>query len=330
TYEEVVELKKNLKSFRSLKFDNLNYHSDKCILARSLVHIYIYSYKKHIESLTDTNVQLVIKLIKRTVLNINNLICNITEQTLKCFLILKNLYNDVVKLNIQHLADYCVFSVLDGILNILDDAKHHSNGSTVWGLASFLSLVMSNFNRAFFFYKGLMSYKCMYTVPLFIDNEVLQNMSKEELHNLILKENDEFLPANFSRIEGYVKLHVSVFVVLNDTREVWAYIAEIVNSANRKRTYVYFCIIYAILAVSNYYCKLTYGNYFEHFLILLKVKLMPILIHELKKNPPPPSVERHIEYYIQKINVEYLNDNIKCSMPEDILIIPDEKLLYLQ
>ncbi|VWU53112.1 conserved protein, unknown function [Hepatocystis sp. ex Piliocolobus tephrosceles] len=327
--EDLEKLNKVLKEFRALKFDNLNYHSDKCLLARELIIIYMSTYKKHIESLKVFNTQITLKYIKRTVLSINNLICNINEQILKCFYMLKSLYDDIVKLNNQYLADYCLFAIIDETLNILSDEKQYSSNSTIWGLSSFLALILSNYNKAYFIYIGIISYKCIYTIPIFIDPSSIQNMSKENLHNIILKENDEFLYTNFSRIESYVKLHLSVYIVLNDTREIWSFLSEVFNSAYRRKTCIYFCQIYAALEVSTYYCKITFSHFFDYLLILLKIKLMPILTQEFQKNPPAPNVEKIVEYYIQKIHMEYLSDNIKLSIPEEIVIIPDEKLLYL-
>ncbi|CRH02338.1 conserved Plasmodium protein, unknown function [Plasmodium relictum] len=326
-YDDVVDIHTRLKIFRSFKFDNLNYHSDKCILAREFTLIYMLTYKKYIESLNDTNLQIIIKTIKRTILSVNNIISNITEQILKCFCMLRNLYNDILKLNNVYLSDYCLFSIIEGILGILDDEKIHQAKASIWGISCFLSLIISNYKKAYFIYKGIVSYKCIYTIPLFL--EIPEYLSKEKLYDIILEQNDEFLCFNYSRIEAFIKLHLSIFIILNDTREIWCYLAEILNSAFRRKTYIYFCLIYSSLDVSSYYCKLTFGNYFESLLFLLKTKLMPLLEEELKNKPPPTNVEKIVDYYIKKLYVEHLNDNLNSTLPEGIVVIPDEKILYL-
>ncbi|GAW83298.1 hypothetical protein, conserved [Plasmodium gonderi] len=329
-YQDVSDISHLLKSFRSLKFDNLNYHSDKCILAREFALIYILTYKKHIESLKDENIQLIIRTIKRSVMSVNNLISNITEQILKCFSILRNLYNDILKLDNVYLSDYCLFSIIDGILGILNGEKANQSNASIWGIAGFLSLIISNYKKAYFIYKGIIAYKCMFTIPLFLEeSEDLKKMAKEDLYNIILKENDENVYSNFSRFEEFTKLHLSIFIILNDTREVWSYISELLNSAFRRKKYVYFCLIYAALDVSSYYCKITFTSHFENLLFLLKTKLMPLLEGELKKNPPPPNEEKIIEYYIKKLHVEHLDNISNSTLPEGVVVLPDEKLLYI-
>ncbi|KAI4834661.1 hypothetical protein MKS88_005336 [Plasmodium brasilianum] len=328
--KDVSEIIYRLKEFRSLKFDNLNYHSDKCILAREVAVIYMMTYKKHIESLKDSNIQIIIKTIRRTVLSINNIISNITEQILKCFIMLRNLYSDILKLNNVYLSDYCLYSIIDGILGLLNDEKINQSNATIWGIAGFLSLIISNYKKAYFIYKGIISYKCIFTIPIFLENSIeKQNNSKEELHNIILKENDEHLCSNYSRIEAYVKLHLSLFIILNDTREIWSYLSEILNSAFRRKTYIYFCLIYSALNISSYYCKITFGHHFDNLMLLLKMKLIPILEEELKSKPPPTNVEKIIDYYVKKLYVEHLNNNLNSTLPDGIVVIPDEKLLYL-
>ncbi|CAD2103795.1 conserved Plasmodium protein, unknown function [Plasmodium vinckei brucechwatti] len=332
-HEDVIKISNSLKDFRSLKFDNLNYHSDKCILAREYAIIYMSTYKKHIDLLKDDTIQMIVKTIKRTVLSIKNIISNVTEQILKCFNMIRNLYNDMLKLNNIYLFDYCLFSIINDVLGILNDEQIYQSKASIWGVSAFLALIISNYKKAYFIYKGIMSYKCIYVIPLFINDmdETMKEkkITQDELYNIILKENDENICSNYSRIEAFVKLHLSLFIILNDTREVWSYISEILNSAFRRKTYIYFCLIYSALDVSSYYCKVTYGPFFDNLMILIKNKLMPILEEELKKNPPPSNFEKMVDYYVKKLHVEYLNDNQSFPFPEEIVVIPDEKLLYM-
>ncbi|SBS87953.1 conserved Plasmodium protein, unknown function [Plasmodium ovale] len=328
--KDVSNIYKILKAFRSFKFDNLNYHSDKCILAREFTVVYMSTYKKHIETLKDLNVQQINKTIKRTILSINNLISNITEQILKCFIMFRNLYNDILKLDNVYLSDYYLFSVIEGILGILNEEKIYQSAATIWGVSGFLALIISNYKKGYFIYKGIISYKCIFTIPLFLNNvKEEHNLLKEEFYHILLQENDESLCSNYARIEAFVKLHLSLFIILNDTREVWSYLSEMLNSAFRRKTYIYFCLIYAALDVSSYYCKITFTRYFDNLLMLLKLELMPILEEQLKKNPPPPNEQKIVDYYIKKLHVEHLNNNLNFTLPEGIVVIPDEKLLYL-
>ncbi|EUD68777.1 hypothetical protein C922_00465 [Plasmodium inui San Antonio 1] len=328
--EDVYTVSELLKRFRTLKFDNLNYHSDRCILARECALVYVLTYKKHIESLKEENIHIVVRSIKRSILSVNNIISNITEQILKCFTILRNLYNDILKLNNVYLADYCLFSIIDGILGNLNDEKLHQSKPTLWGMAGFLSLIISNYKKAYFMYKGIISYKCIFTIPIFLEESAeLRKMAKSDLYNIILKENDEDICSNFSRFEAYTKLHLSIFIILNDTREVWSYISELFNSAYRRKKYIYFCLIYSALDVSSHYCKITFTSHFENLLRLLKTNLMPILEDELKKKPPPSSQEKVVQYYIKKLHVEHLDNLSNSSLPEGVVVLPDEKLLYM-
>ncbi|KYN96891.1 hypothetical protein PGSY75_1309000 [Plasmodium gaboni] len=327
-YSDIKSIEKDLESFRCLNFDNLNYHGDKCVLAREFIIIYMSTYKKHIEQCKIENIEIIIKTIKRTILSVNNLICNINEQILKCFSMIRNLYNDIIKFKNVYINDYCLFSIIEGILNILNDDKMHESKSSIWGISALLSLIITNYKKAYFIYKGLISYKCIYTIPLFINNTTDMNTPNNKIHSYILKENDEFIGSNYSRIVAYVKLHLSIFILLNDTREIWMYLSELLNSAYRRKTYIYFSLIYAALDTTFYYSKVTFKIFFEKLLNVLKNNIMPALEQELINKPPPTDMQKIVDYYVKKLKVEFLND-INPSLPEGVVVIPDERILFL-
>ncbi|ETW17100.1 hypothetical protein PFAG_04331 [Plasmodium falciparum Santa Lucia] len=328
-YSDISSISKDLELFRSLSFDNLDYHGDKCILARELIIIYMSTYKKHIEQCKIENMEIIIKTIKRTILSVNNIICNINEQILKCFSMIRNLYNDILKLRNVYINDYCLFCIIEGILNILNDDKMHESKSSIWGISALLSLIITNYKKAYFIYKGLISYKCIYTIPIFINNTSQMNTPNNKIHSYILKENDEFIGCNYSRIVAYVKLHLSVFIILNDTREIWMYLSELLNSAYRRKTYIYFPLIYAALDTTAYYSKLTFKTFFDKLINLIKNHIIPSLEQELINKPPQPDMQKIVDYYVKKLKVEFLSNDMNSSFPEGVVVIPDERILFL-
>lgn len=324
---EVMKMHDDLKTFRNLIVDNANFHTKKCILCREALTIYVNTFQKFIESFKDPQVQQVVNMIKRTVLSITNVLTNVGVQIQRCFFSLKDLLCEVGTLNNFYLSDYCLIVFIQEMLNIFEDSRTYEAKDLTWGVANFMGLVLFNHYKAYALYKGLVTMKCIYTTPMFLNMPV--NLPKEEWLRIIGKYNDEYNFNNYSRIEAFVRLHLSIFISTNDAREIWSYVSELFNSAYKRRTPIYFCLIYTWLSVCSCYAVYSFGLNYVNLLNILKFELMPLLEVELPKLCLDPRSLNIVNYYVKKIHMDYLQmDTFNPALPEGI-IIPDERMLAM-
>lgn len=315
---EMSQVITELIEFRELVTNESSYTAA-CLICRQLVLQFIRICKPYIESIKNPDIMILVKVIRRTTMQAINLITNMVPQLQSCRLMLKELHKEILDLGNMYLEDYFIGIVLDELLSIYASERAYAALDLTWGIANFLAVFFTDYDKAYAMYKGFLGIKCIYTLPIFVKKS--KDMSKEQFLELIGKDNDEYDYEGYKRVEGFVRLHLAILVTLNESREIWSYIANTLNNAEKDPACIHLCLIFTWLDVCYSFARETFGGYYYMLMGTLRVDIMPKLMNHLNKANLPAVSYNCVAHYIQRIYYYIrLFEEGKDELPSGILI----------